>query len=432
MILLNVRSRRRAKNFARAQVKEIKEAQLSAFLIFALRSYKSGADFYGIPRKKTRKLLQEFKNLKDFDKSYAKFRHFVAGRVGTPLSDPENMFTSAREQLAAVGVFSLSEVPDQPLMWAHYAGDHKGICIGFEITDASVLADADRCLRVDYKNSTPELSTHINTELSISIDNQRKIKTNTRLAFSDQSLKSAISTKGPEWDYEREWRYVEPIAGAYDWPAPIVEVTFGLRCPEGRRALYIKLAQQHVPNEVRFYEIKKATGTKSLTRERLNVSPNTADQNISTGSLIEVQRLLERRQFSTALPMIDRLISDGHESSELWRCKGIALGWSERHQDALDCFEKAINIDNENFSAWYQKGVALTQLKRYEEAIAAYGQTQKLYPYDPSITFNAGQILSHLQRFDEALAQLELAAKLGHPRAAGAIGQIQRHLNVKQ
>ncbi|HEY8608184.1 MAG TPA: DUF2971 domain-containing protein [Noviherbaspirillum sp.] len=414
--------------FRLAQVRKMKEAQLSGFLLSALHSTKSGTAFFGLQKKETRRLLQEFKNLKDFDRAYAKFRNFMQKKCGNPPSDPDSMFASTSEQLSAVGIFSLSQVPDQPLMWAHYADDHKGICLGFEITDGSALGDVERCLRVEYGNGVPEFSEQPIAALTLSLDNSGAVSTASRLAFSDPSLRAAVSTKGPEWKYEQEWRYIEPIGGAYDWPAPITEITFGLRCPQERRAFYIGLARECIPNEVRFYEMRKVPNTKSLERVRLEVDPATIPQHAAGTSMDEVQRLMHTRQFSAALLAIDSLQGEGQVSAELWRCKGIALGWDGRHEAALECFNRATDLDDEMFSAWYQKGVALTQLERFDDAIAAYLRAQQLCADEPSIAFNLGSIFAYLQRYGEAIAQIESAVKLGHPRASDLLARVKAQM----
>lgn len=405
----------------RAQVSQIKESRLGGFLHSANSSIKTGHPFFGLSKKEIRTILGQFKNLKNLDKAYAKFQYFMKQKTGNSPTDPEQMFLSVQEQLSAVGIFSLSQVPDDPLMWAHYAKDHKGICLGFEITDDSVLADVERCLHVEYTNSTPKISEQLKSELTISFDEKGALRTESRLAFSDPSLRAAISTKGPEWEYEKEWRYVEPIAGAYDWPAPIVEITFGVRCPQERRDFYINLAQSSIPNEVRIYEIIKIPNTKSFKRLRLQQNSVASSLPALNANIEEVQRLLEQRQYTSALNLIENLMKSGKESAELWRCKGIALGWSENHDEALKCFESAINLDHDFFSAWYQKGVSLTMLERYDEAIAANLRAQELCSNEPSVAFNLGTILAHSHRYDEAIAQLETAVKLGHPRASDTL-----------
>lgn len=409
----------------RAQVAKMKEAQLAGFVLQAQGSASKNGRFFGLSKRQTRQLLQEFKNLKDSEKQYRKFALFIESKIGHPASDPEAMFSSVGEQLASVGIFSLSTVPDNPLMWAHYAKEHSGLCVGFEIIDGSVLSDPERCLRVHYRDTTPELGDGFQTSLTMSLGPKGSVRSKVSLAFSDPSLRAAISTKGPEWAYEQEWRYVEPIKGEYDWPAPIVEVTFGVACPSHRRAFYIDLARKSIPNEVRFYEMKKESGTKRLQRVRLDLVADSDGLECYEGSLESIQKMLEQRQFSRALPMIDDLIGRGVESAELWRCKGLALGWSENHRGALECFEQAIRLDEDFFSAWYQKGVALTFLGHLDEAIEAYTKAQSLYANEHSVAFNLGTLLVSRERLTEGKQQLELAAKLGHPRAPDSLERMR-------
>lgn len=410
----------------RVQVAKMKEAQLAGFVMQAQGSVSTNGSFFGLSKRETRQLLQEFKSLKDPERQYRKFTLFIESKIGHPPSDPEAMFSSVSEQLASVGIFSLSAEPDNPLMWAHYAKEHRGLCVGFEIIDGSVLSDPERCLRVRYGDSTPELGDGFQTSLNVSLGPKGSVRSKVNLAFSDPSLRTAISTKGPEWAYEKEWRYVEPIEGEYDWPAPIVEVTFGLACPSHRREFYVDLARKSIPNEVRFYEIKKEYGTKTLQRVRLALVAESDGSEHYEGSLESIQKLLGRRQFSRALPMIDDLIGRGVESAELWRCKGLALGWSENHRGALECFEHAIRLDEDFFSAWYQKGVALTLLGRVDEAIEAYTKAQSLYANEHSVAFNLGTLLVSRERLTEGKQQLELAVKLGHPRAAYSLEQMRQ------
>ena len=40
--------------------------------------------------------------------------------------------TFPERELKEIGIYSMSEVENDPLMWAHYADSHKGICIAFD------------------------------------------------------------------------------------------------------------------------------------------------------------------------------------------------------------------------------------------------------------------------------------------------------------
>lgn len=87
-----------------------------------------------------------------------------------------------------LGVLSLSEVPDDLLMWAHYAGNHEGFVLAFDTSspffDRRKGPDDDlRHLRpVTYGPERPD--------------------------FSDPAVRDfrAFLAKSDHWAYEREWR----------------------------------------------------------------------------------------------------------------------------------------------------------------------------------------------------------------------------------
>jgi hypothetical protein len=87
-----------------------------------------------------------------------------------------------KETLAATGVLCLTEVPDDLLMWGHYAHSHQGVCLGFK-TNSQPLMLAQRV--------------HYGEERPIWRRFARDFKT---------AIVEALSTKALAWEYEREWR----------------------------------------------------------------------------------------------------------------------------------------------------------------------------------------------------------------------------------
>jgi len=94
-------------------------------------------------------------------------------------------------------VFSLSEVDYNILMWAHYADNHKGICIEFSTNNPNSIFHTIK--QVQYSENIPIV--HRNNR-------------------SDKELVDEIFlNKTRDWDYEKEWRiissksfYYEPIS----------------------------------------------------------------------------------------------------------------------------------------------------------------------------------------------------------------------------
>ena len=128
-------------------------------------------------------------------------------------------------QLDSLGVLSLTEDALNPLMWAHYADNHKGICVEFDANKWLFRLAAE----VKYQKELPVLDT-ANDEPT---DMYEKI----------------CLTKADYWSYEREWRVIsgggmrsrDPMARKYYEQmrgvgvhilsdSPIVSVIFGLRC----------------------------------------------------------------------------------------------------------------------------------------------------------------------------------------------------------
>lgn len=93
--------------------------------------------------------------------------------------------TTHRHSIENVGVCSLSDDPRGILMWSHYAGQHTGICIQFEVgRDPRTFLGA---LSVDYCEDYPVVNW---------------------LSDTAEQLKRVILRKHDAWAYERERRII--------------------------------------------------------------------------------------------------------------------------------------------------------------------------------------------------------------------------------
>ena len=115
---------------------------------------------------------------------------------------------SERERLQfrrALGIFCLTEDPDNHLMWVHYAAQHTGFVVGFKTAE---------------------------TPFSEGMDKPRKVKYRECPATIVPPSKEVCLYKDAHWRYEKEWRYVELIKTGEprDFAIPpqsIAEVIFG-------------------------------------------------------------------------------------------------------------------------------------------------------------------------------------------------------------
>jgi Protein of unknown function (DUF2971) len=118
--------------------------------------------------------------------------------------------------LSNVGLFCLSSVCDNILMWSHYAGQHRGYCIEFASADDDYMFGAAEPVCYSPEYPVVEL---FNTSI-------------------DKQVQLTFLTKHDGWAYEREWRIIDTKRGAGFRPYPaklFKSVIFGLRMPKSDR-----------------------------------------------------------------------------------------------------------------------------------------------------------------------------------------------------
>jgi hypothetical protein len=95
------------------------------------------------------------------------------------------------------GILCLTETRSSPLMWAHYANSHRGICVGFD------------------RDGLEEVGTHIHDSRGFG-SHIYKVQYCHELPVFDtadpppqgEMVRRAVRTKSSDWSYEREYRFV--------------------------------------------------------------------------------------------------------------------------------------------------------------------------------------------------------------------------------
>ncbi|MDA3923426.1 MAG: DUF2971 domain-containing protein [Kiritimatiellae bacterium] len=113
---------------------------------------------------------------------------------------------------AGLGVLSLSEDPLSILMWAHYAQQHQGACVGFRREPCNTLGDGDITHPVEYSDVYPEARF---AEIS---------------SGTGSLSQKVLFTKARDWSYEKEWRRTcDQGDQLKNVPGPVGQVILGLR-----------------------------------------------------------------------------------------------------------------------------------------------------------------------------------------------------------
>ena len=142
-------------------------------------------------------------------------------------------------EMASRGVLSLAERWDCPLMWSHYADEHRGICIEYEMSE-NICSNIKN---VNYKGPRNiKLTDLIDWKLHKSTKAEKNI------------LNTYFFTKATDWEYEKEWRDIHISNGIKPAPFRISGVYFGLRCDNAVRTSIVSLPFKNI-NSISFYNL---------------------------------------------------------------------------------------------------------------------------------------------------------------------------------
>jgi hypothetical protein len=136
-----------------------------------------------------------------------------ADGVPKPLSISRRVFVDSVSRKS--GLISFSESSSDPVLWGHYADDHTGIVLMFD------LPPDPKLVKIDYQEA----------RLKIPEDADERTQ---HLYFEE-----VIRRKYTSWRYEQEWRYLIDLSWCvyergklfYQIIEPFVGVVLGCKCP---------------------------------------------------------------------------------------------------------------------------------------------------------------------------------------------------------
>ena len=118
--------------------------------------------------------------------------------------NPEDLLPNLRERIYDLhynaGILSLSETPDNLLMWAHYAAGHTGFVLELDSSNEFFRSNVSlpgfaKPERVEYKIERPRMTVEETSE--------------------EAAMQEIFFVKGSDWEYEKEWRYLKNLTDAH-------------------------------------------------------------------------------------------------------------------------------------------------------------------------------------------------------------------------
>lgn len=162
-------------------------------------------------------------------------------------------FDEIQERMKKVGVCSFSLTLNEPVLWSHYADEHRGVCLLYQFEEDFLL---DRCnqivgvTKVTYGENP--LSEWFMTQIPEEIEDDFYKK------FTTELLKRVLIVKGAAWSHETEARIIREIAGPFEIPRTCLkQVCFGLNTSLENERLVRKIVD-HSGYTVKYCKMRKA------------------------------------------------------------------------------------------------------------------------------------------------------------------------------
>lgn len=184
------------------------------------------------------KYIKEILKLRNPNVTKHQVKKVMNSKNGRWLLSPEGLKESFQEITGSFGIYSLSEVQDDILMWTHYSDSHKGICLEFDTTKIGTLFWES--FIVVYQKEYPTVNT---MDLG-------KIK----------EFCKALATKSEHWKYEQERRILrggdEGGPGIYSFNSELLTgVILGSKISEQNELKILKWVKEY-PTPITIYRAK--------------------------------------------------------------------------------------------------------------------------------------------------------------------------------
>lgn len=167
----------------------------------------------------------------------------IFGISATAASAPDGpqIPTEVQTMMRQTGVCCFSDTYENDLMWIHYAGDYRGICVKYSTHDLGDGLTDVRAVRMQYDIQAPILRT-------------------AEAAHRQQAAIKALSSKKSDWYYEREWRLLT-YPNVIDVPGflkiegqnPVKGIYFGPRTEPKVIDIFVKALSDVRDGSIKYY-----------------------------------------------------------------------------------------------------------------------------------------------------------------------------------
>jgi Protein of unknown function (DUF2971) len=176
---------------------------------------------------------------------------FIASRMDEALFEQGLDELNSRTKMSLertsgnMGVFCLAECIDSVLMWSHYAANHQGIALRFDI-GVPKRTGLPPFFKIRYLDERPSLG--------VLLEGSTK----------SGDITDALARKAKFWEYEQEWRSFSPNGAGqfitYE-PTVVTGIIFGAKCSDENQAETRQIVQSR---NIEFFKVAPSSETFQL------------------------------------------------------------------------------------------------------------------------------------------------------------------------
>ena len=176
------------------------------------------------------------------------------------ISKIPDFFDDIQSRLTKIGVCSFSLTLEEPVLWSHYADEHKGVCLLYQFTEEFLTEPSNRIVGVtDVTYGENSLSDWFIEQIPEEIEDRFYD------VFPRELLKRVLLVKGAAWEYEKEARIIRENEGPFDIPRDCLkQVCFGLNTSDSDESLVRQIVDRS-GYTVNFCKIVKGDSDFGLT-----------------------------------------------------------------------------------------------------------------------------------------------------------------------
>lgn len=155
------------------------------------------------------------------------------------LAGLDRYFDQIQKDTGKVGICSFSLELGNPLLWSHYANEHKGVCLAYDIPENFLVDELNEITGVAaVKYGENQLTDWF-------VENAPEDGNSDFKEFTLELVKKVVTIKSTCWDYEKEVRIIRQEQSTLTIPREFLkQVCFGLNTP----AADISLIRELVDN----------------------------------------------------------------------------------------------------------------------------------------------------------------------------------------